>query len=64
MLSTTILEEDKQKARIGRFEHPDVHVQKRLHILYCKALDILTKKFGFGLPTGLGKTLPSLYSPL
>jgi transposase len=38
MLDVTILEEDKERARVGRFEHPDVHVQKRLHVLYCKAL--------------------------
>lgn len=38
MLSITISEEDKEKANAGRFEHPDVHVQRRLHALYFKAL--------------------------
>lgn len=38
MLDITIREEDKEKAKVGRFEHPDVHVQKRLHVLYFKAL--------------------------
>ena len=38
MLDISITDEDKEKARIGRFEHPDVHVQKRLHVLYFKAL--------------------------
>ena len=38
MLVIVISEEDREKARIGRFEHPDVHVQRRLHALYFKAL--------------------------
>lgn len=38
MLDISIADEDKEKARTGRFEHPDIHVQKRLHLLYFKAL--------------------------
>jgi transposase len=38
MLDTTIAEDDREKAKTGRFEHPDVHVQKRLHVLYFKSL--------------------------
>lgn len=38
MLDISISEEDKEKTKIGRFEHPDVHVQKRLHVLYFKSL--------------------------
>lgn len=38
MLNIAISEEDKEKVKVGRFEHPDVHVQKRLHVLYFKAL--------------------------
>lgn len=38
MLDISITKDDVEKARIGRFEHPDVHVQKRLHVLYFKSL--------------------------
>jgi transposase len=38
MLDVLVSEEDKEKAKNGRFEHPDVHVQKRLHVLYFKSL--------------------------
>jgi transposase len=38
VLDVSIAEADREKARIGRFEHPDVHVQKRLHVLYFKSL--------------------------
>ena len=44
MLDTSIAEDDKEKAKIGRFEHPDVHVQKRLHVLYFKALGYTHKE--------------------
>jgi hypothetical protein len=38
MLGISITDEDKEKARTGRFEQPDIHVQKSLHLLYFKAL--------------------------
>ena len=44
MLDISISEEDKEKPKIGRFEHPDVHVQKRLRVLYFKALGYAHKE--------------------
>jgi transposase len=38
MLDISIAEVDQEKAKTGRFEHPDVHVQRRLHVLYFKSL--------------------------
>lgn len=38
MLDVSIAKEDGEKAKSGRFDHPDVHVQKRLHVLYFKFL--------------------------
>jgi transposase len=44
MLDTLIADDDRKKAKIGRFEHPDIHVQKRLHILYFKSLGYAHKE--------------------
>jgi transposase len=39
MIKLTISNEDKEKIAVLRFEHPDIHVQRRLHALFFKALD-------------------------
>lgn len=39
MIQIEISDLDRNKAKTDRFEHPDVYVQKRLHILYLKALE-------------------------
>ena len=38
MLDVSIAKEDQEKVKTQRFEHPNVHVQRRLHILYFKSL--------------------------
>lgn len=44
MLNIVISEEDKLEAEKERFEHPDIHVQRRLHALYFKALGYAHKE--------------------
>lgn len=38
MIAVEISKEDREQAKKERFDNPDVHVQKRLHALYFKAL--------------------------
>lgn len=38
MIQISISEDDSNKIKQERFDHPDVHVQKRLHALYFKSL--------------------------
>ena len=54
MLNISISKEDQEKAKINRFVHPDVHVQRRLHVLYCKSLGYSHKEIA--LLSGLSYT--------